>query len=131
MKNFRNVILDASSLIAFIYAEEGHNIVTKVLHCSVMSAINVSEVIKYMINCNAQKTEIDSLLDKSLYKIVDFDREQSYLTAELNVQTKKYGLSLADRACIALALKTGYPIYTADKVWKNLVIEHVDIYLIR
>ena len=47
MKNFRNVILDASALIAFVYAEKGHDVVAKVLHCAVMSTVNISEVIKY------------------------------------------------------------------------------------
>ena len=44
MKNFRNVILDASSLIAFVYAEPGYEVVADILHCSVMSTVNVSEV---------------------------------------------------------------------------------------
>lgn len=71
MKNFRNVILDASSLIAFVYAEPGYEVVADILHCSVMSTVNVSEVIKYMLNCNVQKEEIDKLLDDSLSKIID------------------------------------------------------------
>ena len=131
MKNFRNVILDASSLIAFVYAEPGYEVVADILHCSVMSTVNVSEVIKYMLNCNVQKEEIDKLLDDSLSKIIDFNRRQSYMAAELVQYTKKYGLSLADRACIALALNTGYPILTADKTWKKLEIENVTINLIR
>ena len=131
MKNFRNVILDASALIAFVYAEKGHDVVAKVLHCAVMSTVNISEVIKYMINCNAEKSEIDLMLDKSLHKIMDFDRNQSYYAAELNTLTKTFGLSLADRACLALSLRTGYPIYTADKIWKQLQIKNIDIHLIR
>ena len=131
MKNFRNVILDASALIAFVYAEKGHDVVAKVLHCAVMSTVNISEVIKYMINCNTEKSEINLMLDKSLHKIMDFDRNQSYYAAELNTLTKTFGLSLADRACLALSLRTGYPIYTADKIWKQLQIKNIDIHLIR
>lgn len=63
-----------------------------------------------------------------LYSI---NRRQSYMAAELVQYTKKYGLSLADRACIALALNTGYPILTADKTCKKLEIENVTINLIR
>ena len=82
MKNFRNVILDASSLIAFVYAEPGYEVVADILHCSVMSTVNVSEVIKYMLNCNVQKEEIDKLLDDSLSKIIDFNRRQVYKADE-------------------------------------------------
>jgi PIN domain nuclease of toxin-antitoxin system len=30
------------------------------------------------------------------------------------------GLSLADRACLALAIALNAPVYTADRKWKNL-----------
>ncbi len=131
MENFRNVILDASSLIAFVYAEQGHEVVADILHCSVMSTVNISEVIKYMINYNVQINEIDKLFSESLSKIIDFNRKQSYMAAELVQYAKKYGLSFTDRACIALSLDTDYPIFTADKIWKKLEIENVDINLIR
>ena len=130
MKNYRNVILDASSLIAFVYDEKGADVVANFLPSAVMSTVNISEVTKYMLNCDAQKQEINELFD-SLYNIIDFNRKQSYLAAELLPYTKQYGLSLADRACIALAVDTGYPIFTADKIWKELKIENVDINLIR
>ena len=38
MKNFRNIILDASALIAFVYAEKGHDVVAKVSNDMINSA---------------------------------------------------------------------------------------------
>ena len=41
------------------------------------------------------------------------------------------GLSLADRACIALGIKLQIPIYTADRIWDELKLDNIDIRLIR
>lgn len=53
-------------------------------------------------------------------EVVSFDLEQASFVAELRQSTQHLGLSLGDRACIALALVTGYQIYTADKIWSTL-----------
>jgi PIN domain nuclease of toxin-antitoxin system len=40
--------------------------------------------------------------------------------ADLRRPTSHLGLSLADRACLALALRLGLPIVTADRAWAEL-----------
>jgi PIN domain nuclease of toxin-antitoxin system len=35
-------------------------------------------------------------------------------------QTRKYGLSLGDRACLSLGLRLGVVVLTSDRVWLNL-----------
>jgi PIN domain nuclease of toxin-antitoxin system len=55
--------------------------------------------------------------------IIPFDEDLSFQTGLLAIVTKQYGLSLGDRACLALALKTGYSAVTSDRVWKNLNIK--------
>jgi PIN domain nuclease of toxin-antitoxin system len=34
--------------------------------------------------------------------------------------TRPYGLSLGDRACLALAIRRKATVYTTDAAWKNL-----------
>jgi PIN domain nuclease of toxin-antitoxin system len=41
-------------------------------------------------------------------------------TAHLRAETRSAGLSLGDRACLALAGDLGRPALTADKVWRDL-----------
>ena len=63
-------------------------------------------------------------------EIVDFDMDQAKEAADLNPKVKHKGLSLGDRACLALGIKYKAKIYTANKVWKDIHPE-LDIRLIR
>ena len=38
-------------------------------------------------------------------------------------QTRPFGLSLGDRACLALALDRKATVYTTDKAWKSLPLD--------
>ena len=49
-----------------------------------------------------------------------FTPEQAETAARLYTQTRNHGLSLADRACLALALDKGWPVMTADRAWAGL-----------
>lgn len=62
--------------------------------------------------------------------IVDFDAELGRRTADLRASTRSLGLSLGDRACLALAEHLHLPALTADQTWRNLRIG-IEIRLIR
>ena len=99
---------------------------------SVMSTINVAEVAKYFVEKhNIAISVIKSAIESNLYEVIPFDAEQAYISAELITITKKYGLSIGDRACLALGMTKGYPVYTADKIWANLNIPNLSINIIR
>ena len=59
-----------------------------------------------------------------------FTDEQAKIAGSLVAQTRKLGLSLGDRACLALGIVLKAPIYTADRTWKNLKLG-VRIHVIR
>ena len=63
--------------------------------------------------------------------VISFDKSQALITGVLQSETYSKGLSLGDRACIALGITMQLPIYTADKVWEKINIEKADIRLIR
>ena len=59
-----------------------------------------------------------------------FTSEQARIAGDLITATEKYGLSLGDRACLALAIALKAPVYTTEQPWRNLKVG-VPIHVIR
>ncbi|AIL66185.1 twitching motility protein PilT (plasmid) [Rickettsiales bacterium Ac37b] len=114
-----NYILDSSALIALIRKESGAEIVARYLKESIISSVNFSEVVAILAR-KIPKDIIVDLLSKLVSEIVLFDELQAIEAGMLYPQTKAYGLSLGDRACIALAINKGLPVLTADTSWSSL-----------
>lgn len=125
------VIFDASVLLALIKNEPGSKNLEKHLGSIIMSSVNVSEVAATLLDSSITYEEMLECIEPLVNHIVSFDEEQSYLAANLKKLTKHKGLSLGDRACIALGIKLQVPIYTADKIWGNLQLDNANIKLIR
>lgn len=126
------IILDSSALLALIQDEPGAEIIKPLLKFSVMSTVNVTETLSVLHRTNITSQEGSVLIADIITTIVPFDLEQAKSCAELHPLVKAKGLSLADRACIALGIKLQIPIYTADKVWSELKdIITPDIIIIR
>ena len=125
------VILDASALLALVKNEPGGDMVANLLGQIVMTTVNVSEVAATLLDSAMSLVECQSIIEPFINSMVEFDTELAFLAATLRQPTKPYGLSLGDRACLALGLKTGLPIYTADQIWANLPLPGVEIKLIR
>ncbi len=115
-----NVILDSSALLALLKNEPGADIVESLLGTITMSSINVSEVATVLLDSDMTLQECQDTVLPFISSIVPYDEEQAFLVADLRKKTKTYGLSLGDRACIALGQKMQLPIYTADKIWRDL-----------
>ena len=96
-----------------------------------MSTLNISEAAGILIDLGMSIEECKNSIEPYIDVIVPLDVEQSFEMAFLKKYTKHKGLSIGDRACIALGIKMALPIYTADKIWANLDIEGADIILIR
>lgn len=126
-----NMVLDASALLAFIHHERGDDKVEKIIvNKAVISSVNWAEVAQ---KAQAQNINVDNLfydLVELGLSYVSFNINQARIAANLWQYTKIYGLSLGDRACLALAIELNLPVLTADKIWKQLDIG-VDIQLVR
>jgi ribonuclease VapC len=115
------VIFDASALIALFLEELGHEILSNVAARAIMSSVNVAEVAKFLVERRGMlREEIIGTIEALIAVIMPFEAQDAYLNAELITKTKAFGLSLGDRACIALGIKTGYPVYTFDKDWSKI-----------
>ena len=95
-----------------------------------MSAVNVSEVQAKLVMKGVQPEQAWSMATQPIREIADFDRPQAKLAGSLIVETRSRGLSLADRACLALGISLKAAVYTADRQWKGLRVG-VPIHLIR
>lgn len=124
------VVLDASALLALFNKEAGHELVEQHLPGAVISAVNAAEVMTVLTSIGMTMKEASAVLLDHLTEVIDFDYEQALLTASLRVKTRAQGLSLGDRACLALAEQRQLPVLTADKVWSKLDLS-IKVVLIR
>ena len=127
------VVLDASALLAILQGEPGAEAFTRqsgLLEISVMSAVNVAEAYGKLVGAGVEPEDAWEAVTTPIPEIVNFDREHAKIAGGLVRQTRGLGLSLGDRACLALGVALKAPIYTADRAWKNLKLK-ISIHVIR
>lgn len=115
------VVLDASALLAILNDEPGAEKLTpQLLQAATISTVNLAEVQGKLVT---RGIDPDSAWEAALSPIREaepFTAEQARIVGSLIAQTGVLGLSLGDRACLALAIVLKAPVYTADRLWKNL-----------
>lgn len=112
-----SVVLDASAFLALLRNEAGADRVAAVLHDCLISAVNAAEIHTKLATWGMSRTAQAAALILVPATIVDFDGGLAQATGALVVATRKHGLSLGDRACLALAAREGLPALTADRTW--------------
>ena len=124
------MVVDASALLALVNAEPGMSVVSEAIPGAAVSAVNLSEVIAKLTEGGMPEGEIgESLIGLGL-DVVAFDADQAYAAGLLRPRTRSRGLSFGDRACIALGIRLGYEVLTADRSWAGLDLG-IDVQLIR
>lgn len=114
-------VLDASAVLAILNDEPGQAIVLPLLAESAVSTVNVAEVGSKLIDAGMDPRAAEIAIGiLGIGEIIDFEIDSSWETARLRPITKALGLSLGDRACLALAIKLGVQAVTADKNWTKL-----------
>lgn len=125
------VVLDASVILAIIHQEPGHETLTPdLLARSVASTVNLAEVQSKLVSHGWTSDEAWEDATSPVQEIVPFDQDHARVAGDLIVHTRKLGLSLGDRACLALGLALKAPVYTSEKLWKSVRLG-VPINLIR
>jgi ribonuclease VapC len=125
-----SVVLDSSAILALIWDEPGSDIVSDSLDGAVMSTVNYAEVLTKIVDRSIDEKHAKILLASLAVEVISFDKAQSESVSQLRAQTRHLGLSLGDRACIALAMSKGCPVLTADRAWAEISIG-VEIKLLR
>jgi len=111
------IVFDSSALLALLHQEPGCEIVEKHLPEGIMSTVNLAEVIAILEEVGVSHQIAEKMVTELMKEIIAFDHPQALLTAQLRKITKSHGLSLGDRACLALAKLQNLPVLTADKAW--------------
>jgi ribonuclease VapC len=123
-------VLDASAVLAVYFDEPGADQVQAILPGARLSSVNYSEVIGKLLDRGDALNGALRKLAAMGFHIVAHDALLARRAGELRPLTRQLGLSLADRACLALAEHERLPVLTADRMWSMLDIG-IDIRLIR
>ena len=114
-------VLDASAVLAVLNGEPGEKKVIPLLAESAISAVNLTEVGAKLLDAGMDEASAQIAVSVLGFgEVADFSEELAWETAKLRPLTKQHGLSLGDRACLALAIKLDVPAVTADKQWSKL-----------
>jgi ribonuclease VapC len=114
------MIFDASALLALLRGEPGGDAADQHLTGAAVSAVNLSEAVAVLIRKGMPPEAAQEAVEDLELDVVPFDRDQAYRTARLLPATAAYGLSLGDRACLALAQSRGQPALTAEREWDRV-----------
>lgn len=117
-------VLDSSALLALINAEAGAERVWAVLQneTGLLLSVNLTEILTRLVDWHVP---LDAALDRLQalpIEIVPFDQLLAVGASELRGSTRHGGLSLGDRACLALGRQRGATVLTADRACSALEI---------
>lgn len=123
------LVVDASVVLAYLLDEPGGDVLTgEGPFC--LSTVNLAEILTKAIERGLAAEAVLRVLERLPIDRFDYLTRDAVVAAELRLATRRYGLSLGDRACLALARRLDTPVLTAERVWAELDIG-IDIRLIR
>jgi ribonuclease VapC len=117
-------VMDSSALLALTRGEPGFDTVQELLHreeCAI-SSVNMAEVGTKLIDYGLPAQELLRIVNQFQIDVIDFNTEQAIVSAQLRPLTRAAGLSLGDRACLALAKLMDGIAVTTDQAWQDVRI---------
>jgi ribonuclease VapC len=115
-------VLDASALLAVSKGEKGADFVIELINTQdcVISSVNMAEVATRLLDMGLPAQELARAVARFGIDAIDFNTEQALACAALRPLTKSAGLSLGDRACLALAKLMQGCTVTGDRAWSDV-----------
>jgi PIN domain nuclease of toxin-antitoxin system len=119
-------VLDASAFLAYLRGERGAERVIDVLaEGAVISTVNLAEVLSKRAEAGDDPEALATrLIDAGLLlgavDVTELLLDDAVAVAQLRTATKQRGLSLGDRACLAVARRLAVRAVTADTAWADL-----------
>jgi ribonuclease VapC len=115
------IVLDASAVLAVLNGEPGSEKLTpQLLSTAVISAVNLAEVHCKLVDRGLSPEGAWSAALSPGAEAIPFTADDAKTAGSMIARTRAFGLSLGDRACLALGVALQAPVYTADRSWKNL-----------
>lgn len=118
----KETVLDATALLALLQEEPGAEPVAEAIPRASISTVNLAEVVGKLADSGMPEEAVRGALAGLGIKVIPFNEDLAYRTGLLRPLTSAYGLSLGDRACLALGQRLSQPVLTADRVWASLKI---------
>ena len=125
------VVLDSSALLALILEEPGRENVAARLGSAVMSAVNVQEVFLKLMGNGVSASVAQSIVEATEIAVLPHDAQAALDAAQLAGATRQLGSGLGDRTCMALGIRLGMPVLTADRAWADIKTDGLFVELIR
>ena len=124
-----SAVLDASALLAYLHDEPGaETVADEIALGAVISTVNLAEVLARASDHQDDPARLaGEMTERGLLggaiSVESFTDEDAIEVARLRPRTRAQGLSLGDRACIALASRLGLPALTADAAWSRIELD--------
>jgi PIN domain nuclease of toxin-antitoxin system len=115
-----SVVFDASTLLISINREPGLQAVSAIEDKIVISSVNYAEIVTKLALGRMSPEAIEDAVAEYPVTIVPFTQRLAMIAGLLVSRTRDRGLSLGDRACLALAMDLKLPVVTADRAWAAL-----------
>ena len=113
-------VLDASAVLALLAGEKGSEQVEQLLGSVLISAVNLAEVLAKLGDRGVSVEEQRQIRQGLDVEVRGFDELSAWTSAGLRSATRTHGLSIGDRACLALAVQESLPVLTTDRQWSKL-----------
>lgn len=113
-------VLDASVLLAVINGEAGSETLYPYLADGLVSTVNLAEVAARLADYGMPPEQARQAIAYLGVETVPFTEDHALASGALRETTRAAGLSLGDRACLALARAHNLPAFTADRAWDGL-----------
>lgn len=117
------MVLDASAVLALLFGEPGGDLVAAQIGEAVICAVNLAEVMSKLDDRGASTEQKRAVADQLVPITRPLTAGQAILAGNMRETTRRFGLSLGDRCCLALARDLGASLMTADRAWQRLEID--------
>lgn len=117
-----SAVLDSSVVLAALNKEPGADKLADVILDAMISTVNLAEVVGKLVTRGSSEPMFRQLLMGFGLEVVDFNQPLAEATGAMITKTRGHGLSLGDRACLALAESVQLPVYTADRKWADVEV---------
>jgi ribonuclease VapC len=118
-------------MLAVIFQETGAEKLTdKLMDRAIISTVNLAGVQTKLRNKGFDPEQGWLAALELVSSVEPFTRQQAKIAGDLIAQSEPLGLSLGDRASLALAIDQKAPVYSTEQIWRKLQLS-IPIHIIR